>query len=127
MGACSNAFYWLRTGYGSSAAYYVDNKGKVDWNYGYTGSGVRPACYLDLSDLFFASGDSGMGDSVGAFPSKLEAPLYDTIQRYNFVMHDDTLSLSMVGAATQTVFEHGRSSYAKKRKQSDLPLRRRPR
>ena len=26
MGACSNAFYWLRTGYGSSAAYYVDNK-----------------------------------------------------------------------------------------------------
>ena len=101
MGACSNAFYWLRTGYGSSAAYYVDNKGKVDWNYGYTGSGVRPACYLDLSDLFFASGDSRMGDSVGAFPSKLEAPLYDTIQRYNFVLHDDTLSLSMVGAAKQ--------------------------
>ena len=101
MGACSNAFYWLRTGYGSSAAYYVDNKGKVDWNYGYTGSGVRPACYLDLSDLFFASGDSGMGDSVGAFPSKLEAPLYDTIQRYNFVLHDDTLSLSMIGAAKQ--------------------------
>ena len=101
MGACSNAFYWLRTGYGSSAAYYVDNKGKVDWNYGYTGSGVRPACYLDLSDLFFASGDSRMGDSVGAFPSKLEAPLYDTIQRYNFVLHDDTLSLSMIGAAKQ--------------------------
>ena len=101
MGACSNAFYWLRTGYGDTAAYYVDNKGKVDWNYGYTGSGVRPACYLDLSDLFFASGDSRMGDSVGAFPSKLEAPLYDTIQRYNFVLHDDTLSLSMVGAATQ--------------------------
>lgn len=101
MGACSNAFYWLRTGYGDTAAYYVDNKGKVDWNYGYTGSGVRPACYLDLSDLFFASGDSRMGDSVGAFPSKLEAPLYDTIQRYNFVLHDDTLSLSMVGAAKQ--------------------------
>ena len=99
MGACSNAFYWLRTGYRDIAAYYVDNKGKVDWSYG--NSGVRPACYLDLSDLFFASGDSGMGDSVGAFPSKLEAPLYDTIQRYNFVMHDDTLSLSMVGAATQ--------------------------
>lgn len=101
MGACSNAFYWLRTGYRDIAAYYVDNKGKVDWNYGYTGSGVRPACYLDLSDLFFASGDSRMGDSVGAFPSKLEAPLYDTIQRYNFVLHDDTLSLSMIGAAKQ--------------------------
>lgn len=101
MGACSNAFYWLRTGYGSSAAYYVDNKGKVDWNYGYTGSGVRPACYLDLSDLFFASGDSGMRASVGEYPSKLEGPLYGSLQNYNFVMHDDTLSLSMVGAATQ--------------------------
>ena len=99
MGACSNAFYWLRTGYGSSAAYYVDNKGKVDWSYG--NSGVRPACYLDLSELFFASGDSGMRASVGEYPSKLEGPLYGSLQHYNFVMHDDTLSLSMVGAATQ--------------------------
>ena len=62
---------------------------------------MRPACYLDLSDLFFASGESGMRASVGEYPSKLEAPLYDTIQRYNFVLHDDTLSLSMVGAAKQ--------------------------
>ena len=101
MGACSNAFYWLRTGYRDIAAYYVDNKGKVDWNYGYTGSGVRPACYLDLSDLFFASGDSGMGASVGQYPSKLEGPLYGSLQNYNFVLHDDTLSLSMIGAAKQ--------------------------
>ena len=99
MGACSNAFYWLRTGYRDIAAYYVDNKGKVDWSYG--NSGVRPACYLDLSDLFFASGESGMRASVGEYPSKLEGPLYGSLQNYNFVMHDDTLSLSMVGAATQ--------------------------
>lgn len=97
-------FYWLRTEYGERGIIYSVNtkNGSTATIYGNTNSfWVRPACYLDLSDLFFASGDSGMGASVGAFPSKLEAPLYGSLQNYNFVMHDDTLSLSMVGAATQ--------------------------
>ena len=97
-------YYWLRTEYGAySCIYSVNTKtGSISTTYSNTNSfWVRPACYLDLSDLFFASGDSGMGDSVGAFPSKLEGPLYGSLQNYNFVMHDDTLSLSMVGAATQ--------------------------
>ena len=97
-------FYWLRTEYGERGIIYSVNtkNGSTATIYGNTDSfWVRPACYLDLSDLFFASGDSGMDASVGAFPSKLEAPLYGSLQNYNFVMHDDTLSLSMVGAATQ--------------------------
>ena len=97
-------YYWLRTEYGERGIIYSVNtkNGSTATIYGNTDSfWVRPACYLDLSDLFFASGDSGMDASVGAFPSKLEAPLYGSLQNYNFVMHDDTLSLSMVGAATQ--------------------------
>ncbi len=97
-------YYWLRTEYGAySCIYSVNTKnGSTTTIYGNTNSfWVRPACYLDLSDLFFASGDSGMGASVGALPSKLEAPLYGSLQNYNFVMHDDTLSLSMIGAAKQ--------------------------
>ena len=97
-------FYWLRTEYGERGIIYSVNtkNGSTATIYGNTNSfWVRPACYLDLSDLFFASGDSGMGASVGAFPSKLEAPLYGSLQNYNFVMHDDTLSLSMIGAAKQ--------------------------
>ena len=97
-------YYWLRTEYGAySRIYSVNTKtGGIDTIYNNTNSfWVRPACYLDLSDLFFASGESGMRASVGEYPSKLEGPLYGSLQNYNFVMHDDTLSLSMVGAATQ--------------------------
>ena len=97
-------YYWLRTEYGERGIIYSVNtkNGSTTTIYGNTNSfWVRPACYLDLSDLFFASGDSGMGASVGALPSKLEAPLYGSLQNYNFVMHDDTLSLSMIGAAKQ--------------------------
>ena len=97
-------YYWLRTEYGAySRIYSVNTKtGDINTIYNNTNSfWVRPACYLDLSDLFFASGESGMRASVGEYPSKLEGPLYGSLQNYNFVMHDDTLSLSMVGAATQ--------------------------
>ena len=97
-------YYWLRTEYGAySCIYSVNTKtGSISTTYSNTNSfWVRPACYLDLSDLFFASGESGMRASVGEYPSKLEGPLYGSLQNYNFVMHDDTLSLSMVGAATQ--------------------------
>ena len=97
-------YYWLRTEYGAySRIYSVNTKtGGINTTYNNTNSfWVRPACYLDLSDLFFASGDSGMRASVGEYPSKLEGPLYGSLQHYNFVMHDDTLSLSMVGAAKQ--------------------------
>ena len=97
-------YYWLRTEYGAySRIYSVNTKtGDIATIYDKNNSfWVRPACYLDLSDLFFASGESGMRASVGEYPSKLEGPLYGSLQNYNFVMHDDTLSLSMVGAATQ--------------------------
>ena len=95
--------YWLRTEAPFDweihrTVYAGDTDGTLTQNSTPSSNfGVRPAFYLDLSTLFFAAGESSMGNSVNGNPVKLMPPGTDSSQkRWNFVMYDSkNLSLSM--------------------------------
>ena len=95
--------YWLRTEAPSEleihrTVYAGDTDGSLTQNSTPDSNfGVRPAFYLDLSTLFFAAGESSMGNSVNGNPVKLMPPRANSSQsRWNFVMYDsENLSLSM--------------------------------
>ena len=95
--------YWLRTEAPSEweihrTVYAGDTDGSLTQNSTPDSNfGVRPAFYLDLSNLFFAAGESSMGSSVNGNPVKLMPPGTDSSQkRWNFVMYDSkNLSLTM--------------------------------
>ena len=94
--------YWLRTEAPSEwALYQTVYAGDKDGSLTQTSDldselGVRPAFYLDLSTLFFAAGESSMGNSVDGNPVKLMPPGADSQKRWNFVMYDSgNLTLAM--------------------------------
>ena len=94
--------YWLRTEAPSEweihrTVYAGDTDGSLTKNSTPDSNfGVRPAFYLNLSTLFFAAGESSMGNSVNGNPVKLMPPGTDSQKRWNFVMYDsENLSLSM--------------------------------
>ena len=88
--------YWLRTEI-HRTVYAGDTDGSLTQNSTPDSKfGVRPAFYLDLSTLFFAAGESSMGNSVNGNPVKLMPPGTDSQKRWNFVMYDsENLSLAM--------------------------------
>ena len=96
--------YWLRTEAPSDRTVYAGDKdgsltqtSTPDSNFG-----VRPAFYLDLSTLFFAAGESSMGNSVNGNPVKLMPPRANSSQsRWNFVMYDSK-NLTMSGEQGQS-------------------------
>ena len=93
-----NLPYWLRTPTGTNADVYTGTaNGSLGSNPPTSTCYVRPAFYLDLSTLFFAAGESSMGNSVNGNPVKLMPPGTDSSQkRWNFVMYDrENLSLTM--------------------------------
>ena len=102
--------YWLRTEAPSEwALYQTVYAGDTDGSLTQTSDpdselGVRPAFYLDLSTLFFAAGETSMGNSVNGNPVKLMPPGTDSSQkRWNFVMYDrENLSLSMSAVQGQS-------------------------
>lgn len=70
--------------------------------------GVRPAFYLDLTDLFFGAGEHTMDASVGSLPTKLDAP--DSAGGvWNFVLWDDSLQLEMYFISYEQRLERGES------------------
>jgi uncharacterized repeat protein (TIGR02543 family) len=96
--------YWLRTPTDTGTNVYFGKKdGTLSWHqageHGYNDA-VRAAFYLDLSNLFFAAGDTSMSNSVNGNPVKLMPPRANTSQsRWNFVMYDKknlTLTMSAV-------------------------------
>ena len=95
--------YWLRTEAPSEweihrTVYAGDTDGTLTQNSTPSSNfGVRPAFYLDLSTLFFAAGETSMGNSVNGNPVKLMPPGTDSSQkRWNFVMYDrENLTLTM--------------------------------
>ena len=95
--------YWLRTEAPSEweihrTVYAGDADGTLTQNSTpYSNFGVRPAFYLDLSTLFFAAGETSMGNSVNGNPVKLMPPGTNSSQsRWNFVMYDkENLTLTM--------------------------------
>ena len=97
--------YWLRTEAPSEweihrTVYAGDTDGTLTQNSTPSSNfGVRPAFYLDLSTLFFAAGETSMGNSVNGNPVKLMPPGTDSSQkRWNFVMYDrENLTLTMSG------------------------------
>ena len=101
--------YWLRTEAPSEweihrTVYAGDTDGSLTQNSTPDSNfGVRPAFYLDLSTLFFAAGESSMGNSVNGNPVKLMPPRANSSQsRWNFVMYDsENLSLSLSMSAEQ--------------------------
>ena len=100
-----NLPYWLRTPTGTNADVYTGTANGSLGSNGPSATGyVRPAFYLDLSTLFFAAGESSMGNSVNGNPVKLMPPGTDSSQkRWNFVMYDrENLSLSMSGEQWQS-------------------------
>ena len=102
--------YWLRTEAPSEweihrTVYAGDKDGSLTQNSTPDSNfGVRPAFYLDLSTLFFAAGESSMGNSVNGNPVKLMPPRANSSQsRWNFVMYDSkNLSLTMSGEQGQS-------------------------
>ena len=101
--------YWLRTEAPSEweihrTVYAGDTDGSLTQNSTPDSNfGVRPAFYLDLSTLFFAAGESSMGNSVNGNPVKLMPPGTDSQKRWNFVMYDsENLSLTMSGEQGQS-------------------------
>ena len=102
--------YWLRTEAPSEweihrTVYAGDTDGTLTQNSTPDSNfGVRPAFYLDLSTLFFAAGETSMGNSVNGNPVKLMPPGTDSSQkRWNFVMYDrENLSLSMSAVQGQS-------------------------
>ena len=102
--------YWLRTEAPSEweihrTVYAGDADGTLTQNSTPSSNfGVRPAFYLDLSTLFFAAGETSMGNSVNGNPVKLMPPGTDSSQkRWNFVMYDrENLSLSMSAVQGQS-------------------------
>ena len=97
--------YWLRTEAPSDRTVYAgDTDGSLTQiSTPNSNFGVRPAFYLDLSTLFFAAGESSMGNSVNGNPVKLMPPGTDSQKRWNFVMYDsENLSLSMSGEQGQS-------------------------
>ena len=93
-----NLPYWLRTPTGTNAGVHMGNaNGSLGSNPPTSTRYVRPAFYLDLSTLFFAAGESSMGNSVDGNPVKLMPPGADSSQkRWNFVMYNsENLSLFM--------------------------------
>lgn len=110
--------YWLRTEAPSEweihqTVYAGDTDGTLTQNSTPSSNfGVRPAFYLDLSNLFFAAGETSMGNSVNGNPVKLMPPGTDSSQkRWNFVMYDrENLSLTMSAEQGQSgqslTFQH---------------------
>ena len=102
--------YWLRTEAPSKweihrTVYAGDANGTLTQNSTPDSElGVRPAFYLDLSTLFFAAGESSMGNSVDGNPVKLMPPGADSSQkRWNFVMYDkENLTLTMSAVQGQS-------------------------
>ena len=102
--------YWLRTEAPSDweihqTVYAGDTDGTLTQNSTPSSNfGVRPAFYLDLSNLFFAAGETSMGNSVNGNPVKLMPPRANSSQsRWNFVMYDkENLTLTMSGEQWQS-------------------------
>ena len=100
-----NLPYWLRTPTGTNADVHTGNaNGSLGSNLPTSTCYVRPAFYLNLSTLFFAAGESSMGNSVNGNPVKLMPPGTDSSQkRWNFVMYNrKNLSLSMSAVQGQS-------------------------
>jgi uncharacterized repeat protein (TIGR02543 family) len=106
--------YWLRTEAPADwelyrTVYAGDKDGSItlsstpDTEYG-----VRPAFYLDLTDLFFGAGEHTMDREVGSLPTKLDAP--DSADScWNFVLWDDSLQLEMYFTSYEQRLERGES------------------
>ncbi len=98
-------YYWLRTIYEKEDAYSYIVKGATgeiigskwygstfDWNYG-----VRPAFYLDVSDVFYIAQD-GKHHYIADQPESLRHP----DERYAYTMFDNNLYLTVNATPTQT-------------------------
>lgn len=98
-------YYWLRTIYEKEDAYSYIVKGATgeiigskwygstfDWNYG-----VRPAFYLDVSDVFYIAQD-GKHHYIADQPESLSHP----DERYAYTMFDNNLYLTVNATPTQT-------------------------
>lgn len=98
-------YYWLRTIYEKEDAYSYIVKGATgeiigskwygstfDWNYG-----VRPAFYLDVSDVFYIAQD-GKHHYIADQPESLKHP----DERYAYTMFDNNLYLTVNATPTQT-------------------------
>ena len=98
-------YYWLRTIYEKEDAYSYIVKGATgeiigskwyastfDWNYG-----VRPAFYLDVSDVFYIAQD-GKHNYIADQPESLSHP----DERYAYTMFDNNLYLTVNATPTQT-------------------------
>ena len=106
--------YWLRTEAPSDwdlykTVYAGDSDGSLTQNSTPESMfGVRPAFYLDLTDLFFGAGEHTMDASVGSLPTKLDAP--DSADScWNFVLWDDSLQLEMYFTSYEQRLERGES------------------
>ena len=106
--------YWLRTEAPSDwdlykTVYAGDSDGSLTQNSTPKSMfGVRPAFYLDLTDLFFGAGEHTMDASVGSLPTKLDAP--DSASGvWNFVLWDDSLQLEMYFTSYEQRLERGES------------------
>lgn len=99
------SYYWLRTIYEKEDAYSYIVKGATgeiigskwygstfDWNYG-----VRPAFYLDVSDVFYIAQD-GKHHYIADQPESLRHP----DERYAYTMFDNNLYLTVNATPTQT-------------------------
>ncbi len=96
--------YWLRTTVKEDWGGYVYGGTKEGYAQSYkAGDGgfynaVRPAFYLDISDLFFAAGESSMPfDSY--VPCQLRSPGANA--DWNFTLFDQSLSLTMMAGSAQ--------------------------
>lgn len=98
-------YYWLRTIYEKYDSYSYIVKGATgeiigskwyastfDWNYG-----VRPAFYLDVSDVFYIAQD-GKHHYIADQPESLSHP----DERYAYTMFDNNLYLTVNATPTQT-------------------------
>ena len=101
----TSGYYWLRTIYEKYDTYSymiyapagelleeMSTGNKFDWEHG-----VRPAFYLDVSDVFYIAKD-GKNKSLESMPYELKN-YYD---RYAYTMFDNNLHLTVNATPTQT-------------------------
>ncbi len=116
--------YWLRTPASGQKVYIGTTQGTLSsLESGDNGwlNAVRPAFYLDLSKLFFAAGEGSITNE-GLPLTKIAPPTDPSYNIWIFILHDETLSLSMTAAKDQrgdsltfqyegTMGEHNHLSY----------------
>ncbi len=69
---------------------------------------VRPAFYLDLSNLFFAAGFQSMTGTYSDHPNKLEPPTSNT-NEWTFVLYDKDLALDLYFSSAEQRLQRGKS------------------